>query len=100
MEQPPYFLIELAVQVLAIKGDFDEPWRCLLAIHKERIRQDKLYTDDTFEIMESVFREEVTEVFLAAQKGDFKNLEEELIQVAAVCVKWVEKIDERKGSLE
>ena len=43
-----------------------------------------------------IFLEEVLEVEDAARQGDVDELEEELIQVAAVAVQWVEAIRRRR----
>lgn len=43
-----------------------------------------------------VLVEEVGEVARAIQTGDLDNLREELVQVAAVAVAWVEAIDALK----
>jgi NTP pyrophosphatase (non-canonical NTP hydrolase) len=45
-----------------------------------------------------VLLEETIEAFEAAKQGDTTGLRKELIQVAAVCVKWVQHID-RRGAL-
>lgn len=42
-----------------------------------------------------ILLEEVAEAIEAAINGDTNNLKEELIQVAAVCVQWVECIERR-----
>lgn len=43
-----------------------------------------------------ILSEEVGEIAKSLNDGDYKNLREELIQVAAVCVAWVESIDIRE----
>lgn len=45
-----------------------------------------------------VLLEEVAEVVWALVKGDPKNLREELAQVAAVCVRWLEMMDREDKS--
>lgn len=44
-----------------------------------------------------LIREEVAEAFMEA---DGQRLREELVQVAALCVSWVEKLDQRQPRLE
>lgn len=68
-----------------------------MAILAERDRQDKLFPEQVKNPpsdleMNSVLGEEVGEVCKALNEHDPENLEEELIQVAAVCVKWLERI--------
>lgn len=62
------------------------------AISKERERQDSLYpgfSSNQEALM--VLGAEVGEVFASIQKNRTRsNLEEELVQVATVCVKWLE----------
>jgi NTP pyrophosphatase (non-canonical NTP hydrolase) len=59
-------------------------------IHKERARQESLHPmqecNDFY--FHAVLTEEVGEVAKALQEGT--NLDEELIQVASVCFRWLE----------
>lgn len=43
-----------------------------------------------------VFDEEAAEVLAAAAEGDVAALEKELVQVAAVCLKWAQAIARRR----
>lgn len=56
----------------------------------ERYRQEELHPDNTLEDMLPVLIEEIGEVGRALQNDDRVNLEEELVHVAAVCVRWLE----------
>ncbi|MBT2728385.1 hypothetical protein J7E63_15760 [Bacillus sp. ISL-75] len=62
------------------------------AIVKERKRQDYLHPrnkkDDYFVIL----LEEVGECATAIQKKDQDNLKEEIVQVAAVAMRWLEAL--------
>lgn len=64
----------------------------MAAILAERYRQNKLHPHNTLEDMLAVLIEEVGEVGRAVQHQDQVNLEEELVQVAAVCVRWLEML--------
>lgn len=76
------------------------PWdrvKILDKINDERSEQDRKYPDDDHlddKTLNLILVEEVGEVSKAILEND--NLEEELIQVAAVCVKWLEIIEKRK----
>jgi NTP pyrophosphatase (non-canonical NTP hydrolase) len=79
-------------------------------IIQERVRQEALCASGKFkascatigpnEMSEhecnTVLNEEVGEVARAILESDNDNLREELIQVAAVCVAWVERLDLKK----
>jgi NTP pyrophosphatase (non-canonical NTP hydrolase) len=78
----------------------------LFEIKKERIRQDDKWGVQNCHDFEwcSILTEEVGEVARAANeanfdsgknRGDFRSLRAELIQVAAVAAAWVEAIDRR-----
>jgi NTP pyrophosphatase (non-canonical NTP hydrolase) len=60
------------------------------AIVQERLRQDSLHTWKKKTNRLAILVEEVGEV-AAALQGD-GNLEEELIQIAACCVRWLEEL--------
>lgn len=47
-----------------------------------------------------VFDEEAAEVLTAAAEGDIEKLKKELIQVSAVCFKWLQAIDRREKQVE
>jgi NTP pyrophosphatase (non-canonical NTP hydrolase) len=67
----------------------------LHAINGERIRQDKKWgkiNKKMLASMPSVLLEESGEVARAVLEKDHDNLQVELVQVAAVCVKWLEII--------
>jgi NTP pyrophosphatase (non-canonical NTP hydrolase) len=70
----------------------DQPSTVYLEIAKERTRQDEIHAFH-FLLRLSVLMEEVGEVATAIQNGDDANLREELIQVAAVAVRWIEAMD-------
>jgi NTP pyrophosphatase (non-canonical NTP hydrolase) len=61
-------------------------------IQEERVRQDKIHPSfPPFKADRlAILGEEFGEVCMAI--NDNSNLEEELIQVAAVCVRWLEKM--------
>jgi NTP pyrophosphatase (non-canonical NTP hydrolase) len=67
---------------------------------KERERQIKLWErefyvwDASLEHKNTVLVEEVGEVAHAILENDIDNLREELIQVAAVCVAWLETLED------
>lgn len=61
-------------------------------ILSERLRQDHLHPDFPEDKRLAILMEEVGEVATAIQNGDIENLKEELIQVASVCVRWLEQI--------
>ena len=60
------------------------------AILKERIRQDALHVWDKKTNRLAVLVEEVGEIASALQ-GD-GDLEEELVQLASLCVRWLEEL--------
>lgn len=64
-----------------------------MAISTERERQDRLHPNIDFSTWRylQVLRSEVYEVEKALLNGDEKNLREELVQVAAVCVRMLER---------
>jgi NTP pyrophosphatase (non-canonical NTP hydrolase) len=62
----------------------------MAAIFTERYRQNILHPGNTLEDMLPVLIEEIGEVGRALQNEDRVNLEEELVHVAAVCVRWLE----------
>jgi NTP pyrophosphatase (non-canonical NTP hydrolase) len=63
------------------------------AINAERARQNKKHPEFQKELRMAVLAEEVGEVGTALQTGDLENLREELTQVAALAVRWLEYID-------
>lgn len=81
----------------------------LIDVVKERHRQDKLWgwigsaskmAGDEEHVKLSVLIEEVGEVAKALLEHDnFEHVEEELVQVAAVAVAWVEAAREKRASL-
>jgi NTP pyrophosphatase (non-canonical NTP hydrolase) len=82
-------------------GDLDSRHRILQDILAERLRQlrkwgDQSHTDDRWAVIEG---EEFGEVCRAIFEGDnIEHLREELVQVAAVAVAWIEDIDARGTS--
>jgi NTP pyrophosphatase (non-canonical NTP hydrolase) len=58
------------------------------AIIKERIRQDKLHPDNEKDEYLAILVEEVGEIAAALQGQG--NLKEEIVQLAAVCFRWLE----------
>lgn len=67
--------------------------RIIGGILSERVRQDHLHPDFPEEKRLAILMEEVGEVATALQNNDLSNLKDELIQVAAVCVRWIEQIN-------
>ena len=64
-------------------------------IREERRKQDEKWGGKNFlndYSAMTILTEEIGEVAHAILEKDFKNMEEELVQVAAVCVKWLESI--------
>lgn len=59
----------------------------------ERMRQDRLHPEFPEHIRMAVLSEEVGEVGKALQEGNKANLIEELYQVAAVAVRWIQHIE-------
>jgi NTP pyrophosphatase (non-canonical NTP hydrolase) len=70
--------------------------RALIAA--ERKRQDKMFgphagfDQQTSDKSLVILAEEFGEVARAVYEGDYENLEEELVQVAAVCWAWLETL--------
>ncbi len=65
------------------------------AVIEERIRQDSLHPDDPpsdpdFAV---VLMEEVGEVAKATFECDYDELETELVQTMAVCLRWLQNLD-------
>ncbi|MGL5935062.1 MAG: MazG nucleotide pyrophosphohydrolase domain-containing protein [Cetobacterium sp.] len=82
------------------------PINVTVEILKERLRQERLKLEGKFpytcrdralsnNACLTVLVEEVGEVARAIQEGDRINLQEEIIQVAAVCAAWVEGLDKK-----
>lgn len=72
-----------------------------IAIIDERNRQDKKHGEGsmrrcTDNIRLAIVTEEVGEVARAIIEGDGENLREELVQVAACAVAWLEAIDAKQ----
>lgn len=67
--------------------------RIIRGIVDERLRQDNLHPIFPEEKRLAILMEEVGEVATALQNNDIANLKDELIQVAAVCVRWLEQIN-------
>lgn len=59
---------------------------------KERVRQDYLHPNNKKDEYLAIIIEEVGEVARAIQIRDKANLKEEIIQVAAVAVRWLEAL--------
>jgi NTP pyrophosphatase (non-canonical NTP hydrolase) len=73
-------------------------------ITAERLRQELKHPNSTCANVElhsdskfCILAEEVGEIAKSLNDGDHENLRTELLQVAAVCVAWIEAIDQRKG---
>lgn len=64
-----------------------------MAISTERQRQDRLHPDDDYpdSVFLAVLVEEVGEVARAMLEGEPKQLRDELVQVAAVCIRRLER---------
>lgn len=72
----------------------------LLEIEKERVRQDLKWGADKHPgsgLWSLVLMEEVGEEARAAMTGDIAALRNELVQVAAVAVAWVESLDDGRA---
>lgn len=67
--------------------------QALALIDIERQRQDRKHPEFQPELRMAVLAEETGEVGRALQNKDAANLREELVQVAAVAVRWLEFID-------
>lgn len=65
-------------------------------IEAERARQDHLHPHFPDPKRLAILMEEVGEVATALQNADINNLEEELIQVVAVGVRWLEHIQKER----
>lgn len=68
------------------------PKNIVTAILSERLRQDRIHPDNDLGDYLSILMEEVGEVARAIQLNDIDNLKEELIQVSAVCMRWMEEL--------
>lgn len=72
-------------------------------VSEERRRQDAMFgefagkANDSDERSLTVLAEEFGEVARAVLEHDDENLEEELTQVAAVCVAWLEARRDQRG---
>lgn len=64
----------------------------MAAIFTERYRQNILHPNNKVDDMLPILIEEVGEVGAALQHQDQDNLKEELIQCAAVCLRWLEML--------
>jgi len=69
----------------------DEQITIMNEIIEERKYQDERH-DFPHHFRMAILAEEVGEVACALQDGNEKHLIDELIQVAAVCVRWIEHI--------
>ena len=65
----------------------------MAAIFIERYRQDILHPWNKSTPKLAVLVEEVGEIGTALQEQDTDNLKEELTQLAALCVRWLETIE-------
>lgn len=63
------------------------------SITAERARQDRKHPEFQPEFRMAVLSEETGEVGRALQNKDAANLREELVQVAAVAVRWLEALE-------
>lgn len=61
-------------------------------IIKERKRQDIIHPRNRVNHMLPILIEEIGEIATALQRKDNENLKEELIQSAAVIVRWLEML--------
>lgn len=64
-----------------------------IAICNERERQNQLHPEFPEALRMAILTEEVGEVAKAIIEVDPANLREELVQVAAVAVRWIQFID-------
>lgn len=62
------------------------------ALDLERARQDLLHEWSQKTNRFAVLVEEVGEIGAALQEPNQGNLEEELVQLAAVCIRWLEEL--------
>jgi len=70
--------------------------KALDAVIFEHARQRQIWGDQSGKshlMWNAILGEEVGEVARAILESDRENLREELIQVATVCLNWIEKID-------
>lgn len=63
------------------------------AIYKERVKQDIKHPNFPKDLRMEVLVEEVGEVAKDLQEKNAENLKYELIQVAAVAVRWIEHLE-------
>lgn len=64
------------------------------SFQNEKFREGSDIWDDSDLTKLSVLTEEVGEVAKAINDGDLQNLREELVQVAAVAIAWLETFDD------
>jgi NTP pyrophosphatase (non-canonical NTP hydrolase) len=64
----------------------------MAAIFMERYRQNILHPWSKHTPRLAVIVEEIGEVRTALQHNDIDNLKEELTQLAALCVRWLEEL--------
>jgi NTP pyrophosphatase (non-canonical NTP hydrolase) len=64
----------------------------MAAIFMERYRQNILHPWSKHTPRLAVIVEEIGEVGTALQHNDIDNLKEELTQLAALCVRWLEEL--------
>ncbi|MNC09457.1 hypothetical protein D3C75_570800 [compost metagenome] len=67
--------------------------QALALINIERQRQDRMHPEFQPDLRMAVLSEETGEVGRALQNKDAVNLQEELVQVAAVAVRWLEYLE-------
>lgn len=70
------------------------PSTIITEILKERIRQDRIHPDNDLSDYLAILVEEVGEIARAIQLRDIDNLIEELIQLSAVCIRWMEDLEQ------
>lgn len=70
------------------------PSTIITEILKERIRQDRIHPDNDLSDYLAILVEEVGEIARAIQLRDIDNLKEELIQLSAVCIRWMEDLEQ------
>jgi NTP pyrophosphatase (non-canonical NTP hydrolase) len=63
------------------------------AILEERKRQDEIHPDNSVRDYLPILIEEIGEVGRALQNNDYENQKEELIQVGAVVVRWLQELE-------
>lgn len=64
----------------------------MAAIFIERYRQEAIHPKNELHDYLPIMIEEVGEIGTAIQNRDEINLKEELVQLAAICVRWLEAI--------